>query len=706
MNGAPPLKVRRRTLGLMLAAGTIALLLGVRLAYLQLARHPHYTYLAFDQRLRGIQVDARRGRLLDRQHVVLADSIAGDGVYARPAEVTNVEDTAQRLAHLLHIDADLVLRRLRQRHGEVWIARRATPEQARAVRAAELPGVYVALRTDRHYPLGSLAAHVLGIVGVDNQGLEGLERQYDDVLRGRPGRELQESDARGRAIPGGLRRLLPPEDGYDLVLTIDRAIQEIAERELARGVVESRADYGILLLVRPRTGEVMALAIYPGFHPRRYGEVPPEGRRNMALTDQFEPGSTFKIITAAAALAEGVVRSDERFSNTALIEIGGGRVRSWRAGGHGTVTFEEAVQQSVNPVFAELGALRLGIERFHRYVEAFGFGSPLGIDFPGEGSGFVPKPGKIPHGELLQWANISFGQGVAVTPLQMVMAAAAIANDGVLMRPYFVQKAQDRRGNPVWERQPEVLRTVLPPDVARHLSRILRSVVKDGSGSQADVPGYRVAGKTGTAQIPEGGRYTDKDMASFVAFAPADAPELAGIVMLYDVKVYPTFGGIHAAPVMGRVLEAALAYLGIPREPEEDALQRDGTVRVPNVRNLPLRRAEAVLQAARLTPKVEGEGAYVVDQTPKPGALVPPGQEVLLSFFDMPPLWEGTVAVPSVIGLSVDEAAALLAASYLRLDMDGDGEATDQDPAPGTEVPRGTPVRVTFRVPAAVDQRP
>lgn len=702
MKAAPPLKVRRRTLGLLLAAGTIALLLGVRLAYLQLARHPHYTYLALDQRFRGIQVDARRGRLLDRQHRVLADSIAADGVYARPAEVTDPEDSARRLAQILGIDADGVLRRLRQRHGEVWIARRATPEQARAVRAAALPGVYVAMRTDRHYPLGSLAAHVLGIVGVDNQGLEGLERQYDHLLRGRPGRELQESDATGRAIPRGFRRLILPEDGYDLVLTIDRALQEIAERELARGVVESRSEYGILILVRPRTGEVMALAVHPGFHPRRYGEVPPEQRRNKALTDQFEPGSTFKIVTAAAALAERVVRPDERFSNTALIEIGGGRVRSWRAGGHGTVTFEEAVQQSVNPVFAEVGALRLGIERLHRYVKAFGFGSPLGIDFPGEAGGFVPTPGKIPHGELLQWANISFGQGVAVTPLQMVMAAAAIANDGVLMRPYLVQKVQDRRGNTVWEKQPEVLRTVLAPEVARDLSRILRSVVKDGSGSQADVPGYRVAGKTGTAQIPEGGRYTDKDMASFVAFAPADAPELAGIVMLYDVKVYPTFGGIHAAPVMGRVLDAALAYLGVPREPEEGEGAEQGTVRVPNVRNLPLHRAEAVLQAARLTPKVEGEGVYVVDQTPKPGALVAPGQEVLLSFFDVPPLWEGTVTVPSVIGLSVDEAAALLAASYLRLEMDGDGQAAAQDPAPGTEVLRGTPVRVVFQPPGKI----
>src|SRR5690606_24931995 len=228
-------------------------------------------------------------------------------------------------------------------------------------------------------------------------------------------------------------RFTPPQDGHDLVLTLDRTLQQIVQRELERAGVESRADCGVSLVVRRRTGAGVALAIVRGFDTHRLEDVPADRRRNVIVTDQFERGSTFKIVTGAAALAEGVVRPDERFSNTALLEIGGGRVRSWRAGGHGVVTFEQAVQESVNPVFAELGALRLGVERFHRYVTAFGFGSRLGIDFPGEATGFVPRPGQIRHGELLQWANIGFGQGIAVTPLQLVMAAAAIANDGVLM---------------------------------------------------------------------------------------------------------------------------------------------------------------------------------------------------------------------------------------------------------------------------------
>lgn len=697
MKGASALLVRRRTVLLLGLVAAAIVFLSARLAYLQLARHPHYTYLALDQRLRGVPVDPRRGRILDARGEVLADSVAADAVYARPAEVVDRSGTARRLAALLDLDPAWVEGRLAARAAEVWLARRVSPEQARAVRDAHLPGVYAALRTRRDYPLGSLAAHLLGVVGIDNQGLEGLELQYERVLRGRPGRELQESDARGRAIPGGLRRFIPPEDGHDIVVTIDRVIQEVAERELHRAVIESRAEFGMLLLVRPRTGAVAALAIAPGFDPNRYGEFSAEARRNRIVTDQFEPGSTFKMVTGAAALAEGVVRPEERFHQTAVIEIGGGRVRSWRAGGHGTVTFEQAVQESVNPVFAELGALRLGVERFHRYVTAFGFGSRLGIDFPGEAAGFVPRPGQIRHGELLQWANIGFGQGIAVTPLQLAMAAAAIANDGVLMRPYVVQEVRDRHGRLVERTEPRALRRVVPAETAREFSRIMRTVVTDGSGNRADVPGYRVAGKTGTAQIPEGGRYTEKNIASFVAFAPADSPELAGIVMLYDVKVYPTFGGIHAAPVMGRVLEAALEHLGVKREGDDPAAAPDAGV--PNVRNLPLARAERILREAGFAARPEGVGAYVVDQTPKPGARVPRGTEVILTFFDVPPLWEGIITVPDVAGMTVEEAAAFLASAYLRLEMEGDGVAVEQDPGPGAPVPRGTPVRVRFAPP-------
>lgn len=689
------LLVRRRIVFLFMTA-TVALgSLFLRLAYLQLARNPFFTYLALEQRFRGMPVDPRRGRILDTHGTILADSVASDGVYARPAEVEDAEAAAARLAPILQMEPEELEERLTVRQAEVWLARRVSPQQARAVREAGLPGVYVALRTQRRYPHGTLAAHVLGITGIDNQGLEGLERQYDHLLRGEPGRMVQESDARGRFIPGGLRRFIPTVDGYDLVLTLDHRIQQIAERELRRAVVETRSEFGMLLLVRPRTGEIVALAIEPTFDPNRYQDYPTARRRNVIITDQFEPGSTFKIITGVAALAEGVVRPDERFSNTAVIEIGGGRVRSWRAGGHGTVTFEEAVQQSVNPVFAELGALRLGPQTFYRYVSQFGFGSRLGIDFPGEATGFVPKPGQLRHGELLQWANIGFGQGVAVTPLQMVMAAAAIANDGVLMRPFLVREVRDQQGRLVWERKPEPLRRVVDARVAREFSRIMRTVVTHGSGSRADVEGYRVAGKTGTAQIPEGGRYTEKNMASFLAFAPVDRPELAGIVMLYDLKVYPTYGGVHAAPVMGRVLEQALPLLGVEREvaPQGEAVSE---VVVPNVRSFPVEEAERVLRQAGLDVRYDGSGAYVVDQTPKPSARVPRGTQVLLSFYAMPPEWEGSTTVPDVRGQTIDEAAGFLVSQYLILDAQGEGVAVEQDPPPGAVVPRGTPVRVRF----------
>ncbi|MBO8142086.1 MAG: PASTA domain-containing protein [Firmicutes bacterium] len=696
MAGLVTTLVRKRVALVFLAVSVSAFLLTTRLAYVQVVRHRYYTGLALDQRLRGMPADPLRGPIYDRNMTELATSVSSDAVYVRPAEIRDASATAFALAGILGHSYEQVLERITRRQAEVWIARRVSEEQARRVLEAGMPGVYLAQRTARVYPHGTLASHVIGIVGVDNQGLEGIELQYDELLRGVPGRVLAERDARGRIIPKGMEDYVPPRDGMGIVLTIDAAIQAMAERELAQACIATLSEFCMTIWMDPASGEILAMAVYPTFDPNAPQDYPAASRRNRTVTDQFEPGSIFKIATAVAALEEGVVMPDEQFYDAGYIEIGGGRVRCWRGGGHGSLTFARAVEVSCNPVFAELGGLRMGPSRFYPYLEAFGFGDRLGVDYPGEARGLIPVPGQVAYGEVLRWANVGFGQGVAVTPLQMVTALAAIANDGVRMWPHLVRGVVEPETGAVQPVQPQPVQRVVSEATARTFMAMLRDTVVNGSGANADIPGYLVGGKTGTAQVAEGGVYTERRMASFLGVAPVDDPRLAGIVILFDLKPRPAYGGVHAAPVWRAIAAQALPYLGvIPREPEGET-PAVGLVRVPNVQNLPLHDAEAVLSAAGLQPVPEGIGTYVLDQVPAPGAAVELGTRVLLEFYEVPDHWQGETTVPSLAGRPVREAARVLAEAGLVLEIQGEGVAVSQDPAPGQVVLRGTRVSVQF----------
>lgn len=689
--------IRQRISLLLIVAAGLATVLAVRLAYIQIVRHEHFLALALEQRLRGVPADPLRGPIFDRHMNELAISVSSDAVYVRPVEVQDAPSTAAALAAMLNVSYADVLDRVQRRQAEVWIKRRVTEEEAAAVRAADLPGVYLAHRTTRIYPYNSLAAHVLGIVGIDNQGLEGLELYYDDLLRGEPGRVLSERDAAGRVIPIGLARYVPPTDGDGLVLTIDSHIQAVAEQEIERACIETLSEYCMTVWMDPRNGHILALAMYPSFNPNEPGDYPASSRRNRVVTDQFEPGSTFKIVTAVAALEEGVVTPDESFFDAGYIEIGGGRVHCWRGGGHGSLTFAEAVEHSCNPVFAELGGLRLGPERFYPYLQAFGFGQRLGIDYPGEARGIVPVPGQLVHGEILQWANVGFGQGVAVSPLQLLTALSAIANGGIRMQPQLVQGVVDPVTKETTPIPSQPVQRVISSATARTFLEMMRATVETGSGTNAAIPGYSVGGKTGTAQVAEGGVYTEKRIASFVGVAPIEEPRLVGFVALYDLQPRPAYGGVHAAPVWRAIAEAALQQLGIPPKTEAtDASLEEETVRVPNVQNLPLHEATALLHEAGLQVETEGIGTYVLDQSPVPGVAVARGTTVVLDFWDVPDHWRGETTVPNLRGLTVRQAAERLADVGLVLNMQGSGLAATQEPAPGETVLRGTRVRVWF----------
>lgn len=688
--------IRRRIAVLFLAVLAVACIFVLRLGYLQIWSGDRLLDMALTQRFSPVPLLPNRGTIYDRNLSTLATSISAEAVYAVPVEVENRAAAATVLAPVIERDVAWVEQQLSQNVRTVWLRLQVDPETARRVRAEAIPGIYVTERPQRFYPNASLAANVLGFAGIDNQGLEGLEAHFDSVLSGTAGMLVRERDARGRAIPDGIERRIAPEDGLDIVLTIDQVIQYIAERELERGVLEAQAEMGIFVAVDPRTGEVLAMANYPSYDPNRFADFPSDLWKNRAVTDQFEPGSTFKAFTGAVALEVGAATLDSTYVDPVRLVRWGGVVNCWRHGGHGHQTFIEAMENSCNPVFAEMGADLIGKTQFHRYTQAFGFGSRLGIDFPGEGTGMVPR---ATAGDL-QWANVGFGQGIAVTPIQMAMGLSAIANGGTLYRPYLVREVRTQDGEVVESRGPEAIRRVMSAQSAQDTTLTLRSVVANGSGTQADVEGYHVAGKTGTAQIPEGGRYIDLNMASFVGFAPADDPVFVGVVMLYKVHAVPSWGGTWAAPVFGRIVEEALEYMGVPRRLDQAERPPAERVHVPNVRNLTRDDAADLLAQAGLRVAYEGVGTFVLDTVPKPGAVVEQGTTVLMLFHEEERPEPIDVRVPSLVGLSMRDAALLLQDAGLLIRIEGTGVARSQEPRAGEVIASGTAVHVRFEPPA------
>ncbi|MGE5586382.1 MAG: stage V sporulation protein D [Bacillota bacterium] len=699
--------IKKRVAWLFIMWGIVSLALAMRLFWLQIAQGDRFRKLALDQRLYPVPVDARRGTIRDRNGRELAVSVSADSIYAVPVEVKDPAGTAETLARILEQDPVAIRNKLIQKAATVWIDRRVDPEKAAAIRKLNLPGIGFTERGQRFYPKDRLAAHVLGIAGIDNQGLEGVEVQYDSFLRGTRGQIVSERDATGKEIPGGVSEFVPPVDGNDLYLTIDEVIQYIVERELDRGMTETKAKRGMILAMDPKTGAVLAMAARPTYNPNRYYEYPESARRNIVVSDVYEPGSTFKIVTAAAAMEEGVVKPSDTFFDPGFIRVEDRYVRCWLAGGHGSQTFTEATENSCNVVFATLG-MRLGTQRFYKYMRAFGFGSALGIDYPGEASGLLQPEKNV---GLVEIANISFGQGVSVTPLQLLSALNTIANGGTLMRPRLVSKAVAPDGSLVEEFKPEPIRQVISKETARELSLILESVVVNGSGFRARIPGYRVAGKTGTAEKPEAGRYGEKRVASFLGFAPVEDPRISVLVIWDEPNVGTSYGGVLAAPTFQAIVRDALRYMEVPPRAAATDAEKPGEgagepelVAVPDLVGRPAAdAAKALVQDFGLQARMKGSGETVRDQTPRPGARVPRGTTVVL-YLDMGGLYnevDGNVTVPHLTGKTMKDVAILLSEVGLRLQAEGAGIAVWQNPGPGTKVPGGSVVVVRFEPPAA-----
>jgi cell division protein FtsI/penicillin-binding protein 2 len=545
-----------------------ALAISARLAYWQVAQSPVLQKRLAAQHTLDETVPARRGQILDANGDLLAGNLSVDYVYAVPSQLSNPEETAARLAAALGTSVDRLLGPLSDRskhYVRLLGGRKLTPDESARVAALRLPGIFLEPATKRVYPEKQLAAHVLGFVDAESQGWYGLEQHYREAIGGRPGHIRAERDTAGNEIAFSDRQWSPPVDGQDLILTIDRTIQYIAERELDRAIVQHKASGGTVIVMDPRTGAIRAMASRPAFDPNRYDEFAErtEVFANPAISHLYEPGSTFKIFTVAAALNERVVTPDWKMNDTGVFPVGGYQLRNWNFRANGLINVTQLLEKSSN-VGAATIAFKTGKERFYRYVSLFGFGQPTGIDLQGEAAGIVKQPGARDWGEV-DLATNSYGQGISVTPIQIVTAAAAVANGGIMMRPYVVDRIVDPpTGKVVHKTRPQIVRQVITRETASTLLEMLWQAAENGETRGALVPGYRVAGKTGTASIPVNGRYDpDLTIASFVGAVPAQDPQFVVLVKI-DRPADEPWGSLIAKPAFAIIAQELTRYLKIP----------------------------------------------------------------------------------------------------------------------------------------------
>jgi cell division protein FtsI (penicillin-binding protein 3) len=568
MTKSDPLRHRRVFIGVLLMLGFGGIL--ARLFFLQVLHAAELTAKADRQHQKTVTVEGGRGAIVDRQGKVLAVNMDVPSVFGIPTSLDNPSGVAHDLARVLRARPEDIERKLKQERNFVWIARKLDPEQGRRLEALSLDGIGIVLEGRRFYPNGTLLSHVLGFAGMDGQGLEGLERRYDKYLSGEKQLVILQRDALGRTVfPKGISERTPTP-GHSLTLTIDEFIQYVAEKELDEAVTSARAKGGMAIVMEPNTGAILAMALSPKFDPNAMSGMSADRWRNRIITDAYEPGSTMKVVVAAAALEERIMKPDS------LIYGENGRMEIARTVIHdheksGWITFAEVIQKSSNIGAAKI-AMQLEEARLYRYVKAFGFGEKSDIDLPGEMAGLVKEPKDWGRRSL---ASIAMGQEIGVTPLQLVTAISAVANGGRLMKPYVVSEIRDAGGHLVGRIEPHVRRQPISAATARTVTDILEGVVTMGTGRKAAVSGYRVAGKTGTAQKidPRTGAYSSSLlMGSCVGYVPAEDPRLAIVVVIDEPKT-EAWGGVVAAPVFRRIAEQVLPHLGVsPQEPVKLAL--------------------------------------------------------------------------------------------------------------------------------------
>lgn len=652
-----------------------AVVVVARLVQIQIVRHDEYTTRALRQQERTLSLNPVRGSIVDVRGRVLAESISAESISADPQAITDRRAVAKALASVraLEVTAEEIEEKLDTGSGFVWLARQLPLEVAAQVRNLKLNGVYFLEEHRRSYPRGTLAANVIGYVGVDGEGLAGIEHSFDSYVRGRAGKVTILRDARRGAYLVGGEGSNRPTDGKQVVLTIDSVVQFIAERALARAVEKYRAVAGSAIVMDPRDGSVLAMASSPTFDPNRFGDFGPTAWRNRPVQDMYEPGSTFKIVTASAGLEEGVVTPSQILDcGNGSIQIGNVSIHEHGGNRYGLITFEEVMRHSSNVGAVRVG-LALGPKRFYDYIRRFGFGDRTGIQLAGEATGLVRRTEKW---SALSNASMSIGQEIGVTPIQLVRAVATVANGGVRVEPRVIDRVVDAQGSIVYQPQRVTPVRVISEKTAAVLNEILKVAVARGTGINAALADHIVAGKTGTAQkAGRGGYAADRVVASFVGYVPADRPRLV-ILVVVDEPRLGQYGGTVAAPAFKEIAEATLRYLGVPpslpsrslsvgtpllatisQEPaSERAASAELRTGVPDLRGLDARAAIAHATAVGLLVRAVGSGV-VQSQTPLPGEALPNDRRIELTLSSrVAPVTTPPDAVPAAAPARAAEA--------------------------------------------------
>jgi stage V sporulation protein D (sporulation-specific penicillin-binding protein) len=711
------LTIKKRLILVFACIFTIFLVLIGRVGWIQLVLGTEYKEIAVEQWTNDVKIDAKRGKILDRNGFELAVSASCERVdlYMRDvynAEKSNVdirEEMADKLSQILGETRESMLKKLNMTLpsgkpiNSVTIKRRIEKSQADEIRKLNLPGIVVSEDSKRYYPNGNFLSHVLGFTNIDGAGQEGIELKYDEQLKGVPGRRIMEADLFRRELPYNISKYVDPVNGSDITLTIDESIQLYVEKALDDALATNKAKSAMAVVMDPKTGEILAMASKPDFNPndprslkgyKDFNEVI-SSWNNKLVTYTYEPGSVFKAFTSAAAISEGVVNDNTRFSCPGFKVVAGSRIKCWRTRGHGSQTFPQILQNSCNVGFMTVGDM-LGKERLYKYIDAFGFGTRTNIDVSFEEKGQVMPIKRVGPVEL---ATISFGQGISVTPIQLVAAYGAIANGGKMMEPHLVKKIQtsDKEGNIVktYDILPKMTKLVIDSEAARELTGYLEKVVSDGAGSKAGVKGYRVGGKTGTAQKAQNGVYVDgKYVATFLGIAPIDDPKFVVYVAIDEPDPSNYYAGQIAAPVAARIFKDIFTGFNIP---PAGGYSPDIEVILPNVKGLKKNEALRELKKSGFVCETKGSGSVVEDMLPKPGLSIQSGSKVILYMGDGQN-YNNKVIMPDLLCKDLKEVTAILNSLGLKLNAEGDGYTISQDPEVGVEISKGTIVDVEFDI--------
>ena len=698
----------RFTLGVVIA---IVAFLTWRLFYIQVYNNDELQKGALEQWTKGIDIKSDRGIIYDRNGKRLAVNIPAYTVWATPAEISDPEAVANEISTLLQMEENEVYEKLIKNVSTEKIKQWITREEALELRELSIRGITIVDDSKRYYPYGNFASYILGFTNIDNSGLDGIENTYDKYLAGIPGKIVKTTDAANRQMPYDGEKIYDPKAGLSLVLTIDEAIQHFAEKSANQALLDTKAKNVSILVMDPMTGDLLAMANKPDYDPneprkplteaqaKEWENIPADQLpnkwyeiwRNFAISDVYEPGSTFKVLTAAAALEEGSANLDSHYYCNGFVKVNGVELKcaSWY-NPHGSQTFAEAINNSCNVAFVNMGR-NLGKEHMFRYIEAFGFGEKTGIDLLGEQVGIIPANADVI--KEINLATLSYGHNVAVTPLQMLNMFATIANGGNLMEVRLVKDLIDEEGNIVESFEPIVRRKVISEKTSETMLKVLEGVVKNGTGRKAYIPGYRVGGKTGTALKIIDGRYAPgKYIASFGAIAPIDDPKLAVLVVI-DEPVGVYYGGTIAGPVVQSVIEESLNYLEVkPIFTEEEKELIDEKIVVPDVRNKKINEVGKTLSDLGLRYTTEYQDitvdSIIMDQFPLPGAEVIKGSIIDLYLNERPVV----ITMPDLIGKTREEVTEILDKLNIQYTLKGEGKVINQSPIPGTNINEDTEI--------------